>query len=145
MSFIDPSVAEKFSKEFEKFFDYFSREFTVNKEPIKVLISPATTPLFGYDTQSAPEAYDYIPVQATFKGRISYNKKQSEDILTDVGLAITRGIVTLIVKQDARDYIDQGKVINIQLDGKTFNKITTAGVRKYLNNTYYQYYLEETK
>lgn len=145
MSFIDPSVADKFSKEFDKFFDYFSREFTVNKEPIKVLVSPATTPLFGYDTQSVPEAYNYVPVQANFKGRISYNKKQSEDILTDARLSIARGIITLVVKQDARDYIDQGKVINIQLDGKTFNKITTAGVRKYLNNTYYQYYLEETK
>ena len=34
---------------------------------------------------------------------------------------------------------------HLLFDGKTFNKITTAGVRKYLNNTYYQYYLQETK
>ena len=145
MSLIDPSVADKFSKEFDKFCDYFSREFIVNKEPIKVLTSPATTPIFGYDVQSVPEAYEFIPVQATFKGRISYNKKQSEDLLTDIRINITEGIVTLIVKEDAKNYIDQGKVLNIQFDGKTFNKITTAGVRKYLNNTYYQYYLQETK
>lgn len=145
MSLIDPSVADKFSKEFDKFFDYFSREFVVNKEPIKVLISTATTPIFGYDVQSVPEAYEFIPVQATFKGRISYNKKQSEDLLTDLRINITEGIVTLIVKEEAKNYIDQGKVLNIQFDGKTFNKITTAGIRKYLNNTYYQYYLQETK
>ena len=54
MSFIDSSVAAGFSQEFENFFDYFAREFTVNKEALKVLISPATTPLFGYDLQSTP-------------------------------------------------------------------------------------------
>jgi len=145
MSFIDPSVADKFSKEFDKFFDYFSREFIVNKEPLKILTTPATTPLFGYDLQSAPESYEYIPVQASFKGRISYNKKQSEDLLSDLRMNITEGIVTLIVKQNAKDYIDSGKTLNVQFDNKTFNKITTAGVRKYLNNTYYQYYLQETK
>lgn len=144
MSFIDPSVAAGFSQEFENFFNYFAREFVVNKEPLKVLITPATTPLFGYDTQSTPEAYDYIPVQATFRGRISYNKKQSEDLLTDVRVSIAKGIVTLIVKEDAKNYIDNGTTLNIQFDGKTFNKITTAGVRTYLNNIYYQYYLEET-
>ena len=145
MSFIDSSVAAGFSQEFENFFDYFAREFTVNKEALKVLTSPATTPLFGYDLQSAPESYEYIPVQATFRGRISYNKKQGEDLLSDLRVNITEGIVTLIVKQDARNYIDNGTTLNIQFDGKTFNKITTAGVRKYLNNTYYQYYLQETK
>jgi hypothetical protein len=145
MSLISPSVAASFSAEFEKFFDYFSRDFVVNKEPLKVLVSPATTPLFGYETQSTPAAYNYIPVQATFKGRISYNKKQSEDIVTEVRVAIARGIVTLIVKEPAKNYIDTGTTLNIEFDGKTFNKITTAGVRKYLNNTYYQYYLEETK
>ena len=88
MSLISPTVAASFSAEFEKFFDYFSRDFVVNKEPLKVLVSPATTPLFGYETQSTPAAYNYIPVQATFKGRISYNKKQSEDILTDVRVSI---------------------------------------------------------
>jgi hypothetical protein len=145
MSFIDSSVAAGFSQEFENFFDYFAREFTVNKEALKVLTSPATTPLFGYDLQSAPESYEYIPVQATFRGRISYNKKQGEDLLTDLRVNITEGIVTLIVKEDAKNYIDNGTTLNIQFDGKTFNKITTAGVRKYLNNTYYQYYLQETK
>ena len=145
MSFIDSSIAAGFSQEFENFFDYFAREFTVNKEALKVLTSPATTPLFGYDLQSTPESYEYIPVQQTFRGRISYNKKQGEDLLTDLRVNITEGIVTLIVKEDAKKYIDNGTTLNIQFDGKTFNKITTAGVRKYLNNTYYQYYLQETK
>lgn len=144
MSFIDAKVAAKFSQEFDKFFDYFSRDFTVNKEPLRELVSPATAPLFGYDNQSNPESYTYIPVSSSFKGRISYNKKQSEDILSDVRLTVARGIVTLVVKENAKNYIDRGATINIQFDGKTFNKVTSAGVRKYLNNTYYQYYLEET-
>jgi hypothetical protein len=50
---------------------------TVNKEALKVLTSPATTPLFGYDLQSAPESYEFIPFQATFRGRIYYNKEHN--------------------------------------------------------------------
>jgi hypothetical protein len=145
MSFINPKVAEKFSAEFDKFFEYFSRDFVVNKQPLRQILSPATAPLFGYDNQSNPATYTYIPVNATFKGRISYNKKQSEDIITDVRLTIAKGIVTIVVKEPARNYIENGATLNIQFDGKTFNKITSGGVRKYLNNTYYQYYLEETK
>ena len=145
MSFINPKVAEKFSAEFDKFFEYFSRDFVVNKQPLRQILSPATAPLFGYDNQSNPATYTYIPVNATFKGRISYNKKQSEDIITDVRLTIAKGIVTIVVKEPARNYIENGPTLNIQFDGKTFNQITSGGVRKYLNNTYYQYYLEETK
>ena len=144
MSLISPSVAASFSAEFEKFFDYFSRDFVVNKEPLKVLVSPATTPLFGYETQSTPAAYNYIPVQATFKGRISYNKKQSEDILTDVRVSIARGIVTLVVKESAKNYIDTGTTLNIEFDGKTFNLFSTSIVKNYFDNNYYVYYLKET-
>lgn len=145
MSFINPSVADRFSQEFEKFFDYFSREFIVHKEPLKVLVSPAATPLFGYDTTSIPENYTYIPQNQTFKGRISYNKKQNEETISDLQFAVTKGVVTLIVKEDAKNYIENGTTIKIEFDNKTFNKITTPAIRKYLNNTYYQYYLEETK
>ena len=37
MSFIDEKTAASFSAEMESYFDYFSRDFIVFKEPIKVL------------------------------------------------------------------------------------------------------------
>lgn len=145
MALINSGVAAQFSQKFEEFFDYFSREFTVHKEPLKVLVSPATTPLYGYDASSTPNNYTYIPQNQTFQGRISYNKKQNEETISDLQFAVTKGIVTLIVKEQAKNYIENGPTIKIEFDGKTFNKITTPAIRKYLNNTYYQYYLEETK
>lgn len=145
MALISPEAADIFSKKFEEFFDFFSREFTVNKEPLRVLVSPAVAPLYGYEAQSTPENYTYIPVNKKFKGRISYNKKQNEDTLSDLQFNVAKGVVTIVVKEDAKNYIEQGTTLNIEFDGKTFNKISSFAVRKYLNNTYYQYYLEETK
>lgn len=145
MALISPASADKFSQKFEEFFDYFAREFTVHKEPTKVIAQAPVNELYGYNDQSAPQNYTYIPVNAQFKGRISYNKKQSEDILADLQFSIAKGIVTLVVKENAKNYIENGATLKIEFDGKTFNKTTTPAIRKYLNNTYYQYYLEEIK
>lgn len=145
MSLISSQTAQAFSEKFEEFFDYFSRDIVVHKEPLKVLVSNPTPPLYGYDSQSIPESYQYIPVNSTFKARISYNKKQNEETLSDLQFSLAKGVVTIVVKEPAKSYIENGTTLKIEFDGKSFNKISAFAVRKYLNNTYYQCYLEETK
>lgn len=142
---IPENIAKEYSEKFDQFFDYFSRDIIIHKEPLKVIVAPNVTPLYGYESQSVPENYQYIPVNATFKARISYNKKQNEETLTDLQFALAKGVVTIIVKEPAKDYIENGSTIKIEFDGKTFNKISSFAIRRYLNNSYYQYYLEETK
>jgi hypothetical protein len=103
-------------------------------------------PLYGYGSSSDPVNYTYIPVNATFNGRIFYNNSKDADAVnSDLKLVFARGDVTLKVKQDARDYIANGKTIKLEFDGKTWNVITEDIVKKYLNNTYYVYGLEQTK
>jgi len=146
MSFINAATAASFSKDYDDFFTYFSRSFIVHKEPIKIVEQMQNAPLYGYGSSSDPVNYSYIPVNAIFSGRIFYNNSRDTDAVdSDLKLVFARGDVTLKVKQDARDYIANGKTIKVEFDGKTWNIITEDVVKKYLNNTYYVYGLEQTK
>ena len=146
MSFINSTAAAEFSQDYDNFFVYFSRPFVVHKEPIKVLESVQSPTMYGYGSSSDSANYTYIPVNATFNGRIYYNNSRDVDAVnSDLKLVFARGDVTLKVKQDARDYIANGRTIKLEFDGKTWNVITEDIVKKYLNNTYYVYGLEQTK
>jgi len=146
MSLIDSKSAAEFSKDYDNFFVYFSRPFVVHKEPIKVLESVQSPTMYGYGSSSDSANYTYIPVNATFSGRIYYNNSRDIDAVnSDLKLVFARGDVTLKVKQDARDYIANGRTIKLEFDGKTWNVITEDIIKKYLNNSYYVYGLEQTK
>lgn len=147
MSFIDPTIAKDFSKQYDDFFTYFSRPFVVHKEPIKVLQQLQNAPIYGYGSNSDSVNYTYIPVTGTFNGRIYYNhsRRDYEDVDTDLKFIFAKGDVTLRVKEDARNFIANGKTIKLEFDGKTWNVITEDILKKYLNNTYYLYGLEQTK
>jgi hypothetical protein len=146
MSLIDSKSAAEFSKDYDNFFVYFSRPFVVHKEPIKVLESIQSPTMYGYGSSSDSANYTYIPVNATFNGRIYYNNSRDVDAVnSDLKLVFARGDVTLKVKQDARDYIANGRTIKLEFDGKTWNVITEDIIKKYLNNSYYVYGLEQTK
>ena len=146
MSFIDAKTAASFSAEMDSYFDYFSRQFIVYKEPIRVLVQPESPTLYGYGSSSNAENYTYIPVTGVFMGRVQYNRGQDTDAVnSDLKIVFARGDVTLTTKQPARDFIANGRTIKIEADQKTFNVISEDLLRKYLNNTYYVYRLEQTK
>lgn len=146
MSFINSNTAAEFSNAYDEFFDYFSRSFVVHKEPIKVIQELENTPLYGYGSSSDSVNYTYLPVTGIFNGRIYYNNSRDTDAVnSDLKLVFARGDVTLKVKQNARDFIANGKTIKLEFDGKTWNVITEDIIKKYLNNSYYVYGLEQTK
>jgi hypothetical protein len=147
MSFIDEKTAASFSAEMESYFDYFSREFIVFKEPIKVLVQPQSPNLFGYGSSSNAENYTYIPVTGIFKGRVEYtiNKGNVDAVNPELKVIFAKGDMMLITKKPARDFILNGNTIKIEADEKTFNIISQDIPRPYLNNIYYAFILEQTK
>jgi hypothetical protein len=146
MSFINSTTAAEFSRDYDDFFTYFSRPFVVHKDPIRVVEQVQSTPLYGYGQSSDAVNFTYIPVTGTFNGRIYYNNSNDTDVVNnELKLVFVKGDVTLKVKQDARDFIANGRTLKLEFDGKTWNVITEDIVKKYLNNTYYVYGLEQTK
>lgn len=145
MPIINPIIASGIAQEFDLYFDSFSRDIVVHKEPKKILVSPQTAPIFGYDSQTNPAQYTFIPQSQIFKARISYNKKQNIESMQEIQFNVPQGQVTIVVKEDAKNYIDNNKTIKIEFDGKAFKLVSTAAIRRFLTKTYYQYFLEETK
>lgn len=146
MSFINSTAAAEFSQDYDNFFTYFSRPFIVHKDPIRIVDQVQSAPLYGYGSSSDAVNFTYIPVTGTFNGRIYYNNSNNADAVNgELKLVFVKGDVTLKVKQDARDFIANGRTIKLEFDGKTWNLITEDIVKKYLNNTYYVYGLEQTK
>jgi len=146
MSYISSDVAASFSNEYDQFFDYFSRAFIVNKDPIRVINQLSSPMIYGYGQNSDQTNFTYVPVTGVFNGRIYYNNAKDNDVVDpDLKVIFAKGDVTLKVKKPARDFIANGKTINLEFDGKTWNIITEDIVKKYLNNSYYVYGLEQTK
>jgi hypothetical protein len=146
MSYISSDTAAKFSEEYDKFFDYFSRPFVVNKDPIRVINQLSSPMIYGYGQNSDQANFTYVPVTGVFRGRIYYNNAKDNDVVDpDLKVIFAKGDVTLKVKQSARDFIANGKTLNLEFDGKTWNIITEDIVKRYLNNSYYVYGLEQTK
>jgi hypothetical protein len=146
MSFINSTAAAEFSQDYDNFFTYFSRSFIVHKDPVRIVEQVQSAPLYGYGQSSDAVNFTYIPVTGIFNGRIYYNNSNDTDVVNnDLKLVFVKGDVTLKVKQDARDFIANGRTIKLEFDGKTWNVITEDIVKKYLNNTYYVYGLEQTK
>lgn len=146
MSIMNPIVASGIAQEFDQFFDSFSRDIIIHKEPKKILNSvQATNVLYGYDIQGNQPQYTFIPESKIFKARISYNKKQNIESLSELQFSIPQGSVTIVVKEEAKNYIENNKTLKIEFDEKAFKIVTTPAVRKFLVKTYYQYFLEETK
>jgi len=146
MSYIPSDVAAGFSQEYDQFFDYFSREFVVHKDPIQVINQVQSPTLYGYGGASDPVNYTYIPVTGVFRGRIYYNNARDVDAVnSELKLVFARGDVTLKVKQPARDFIANGRTLKVEFDGKSWNVITEDVTKVYLDKKYYIYGLEQAK
>ncbi len=73
MSYISSDVAASFSNEYDQFFDYFSRAFIVNKDPIRVINQLSSPMIYGYGQNSDQTNFTYVPVTGVFNGRKYYN------------------------------------------------------------------------
>tara|TARA_Y100001963_G_C6768627_1_gene443621 strand:- start:995 stop:1429 length:435 start_codon:yes stop_codon:yes gene_type:complete len=141
-SLLGNTTISEFSQVLEDHFDTFKRSITVHREPIKSVTNVQNNPLHGYGESAETNNVSYIPQKKTFDAIITFENKQSEST-TQVG-TLEAGMVRIKVKQDAADYIKGGKVEKIDVDGKTFNKITDDKIQNYLGSVFYIFYLQAT-
>ena len=129
----------------EDHFDTFKRQITVYKEPKKVITSgPFDSVLAGYDETSDTKDISYVTVSSTFDALINYQNKQDLPYMTEITSIISKGIVKIKVKGEARDYIRQGKTERIVIDSNSFNVISDDKLQNFLGLNYYIFFLERT-
>lgn len=131
-----------FAQTLNNHFDTFKRSITVHKEPVKVVNSAANKPYAGYGEDSEEENVSYVPQKKEFDAIVSYANEQTE-VSTQVGV-YDRGTVRIKVKEEAATYINNGITERIDIDGKSFNKVTDSKIQDYLGAKFYIFYLQAT-
>lgn len=130
----------------EDLFDTFARDIIIHKQPKKNISQFINNSMHGYGESSIEENINYVPESKIFKAKIKYNNDQDLEKIKELNNFVSKGIVKIKVRQDARDYILNGtKTEKIEFDGKFFNIISDEAVKKFFNTTYYIFYLEATK
>lgn len=129
----------------EDLFDTFAREVIIHKEPKKIVKQNLNKNFIGYQSSSI-ENIEYAPEKKAFKAKIKYQTEQELKNIPIVNYDVSKGLVKMKVRKDARDYILNGmKTEKIEIDGLFFNIITDEAVKKFFNTTYYVFFLQRTK
>lgn len=151
-NFVSAARSSAIQSKMDDLFDTFADSeqggttITVHKEAQRVLSSVSQRTYAGYGPASVPSNVSYEPESDTFEAIISYNKDQSNKVLTEVGLQLEDGEVMMEVKQACRDYIENGvKTEKITFDSRTFNITSEPIVDKFFGSIRYLYKIKEVR
>ncbi len=133
---------------FSRHFDTFSANNTliVHKEPLKTYtVATGDSNYFGYGETSNLDNVTYTPVSGAFPFIRVFDKglnsaKGAPEVQTKFGASS----VKIKVKQDAREFIKNGKNEKFEFDGLVFNDIGEESVQNYLGIKYYYFTLIST-
>lgn len=129
---------------FTDIFDTFKRTITVHKEPTKTIATINQSALFGYNDSSNVVNYSYESVSSSFDATIRYIEAGRDDSFAgDLNSYIEGTLVRIKVQKAARDYIEDGRTEKITFDDRSFKVIGNDTVKKFLDSTFYVYYLKE--
>jgi hypothetical protein len=129
----------------EDLFDTFARDITVHKQPKKNITNNPQNHFIGYEEGSMVENITYTPESKTFKAKIKYETDQTLNQLKEINNTLSKGLVKIKVRKDARDYILNGtKTEKIEIDGISFNVISDEAVKVFFNVTFYVFFLQRT-
>lgn len=146
--FLNQSHIHKLSGAYNKHWDTFKKQIIVHKEPVRTIVTVNTnnSPIFGYDeTSQSPSSYEYTAVTGVFDGQVSVNLDQKTNELEEIKNQVGAGRIRIKVKQDCRDFIEDGrKTEKIEYGGQSYNVITFDGLQNYLGLKFYTFFLERT-
>ena len=130
---------------FSDIFDTFKRAITIHKEPKKIITSINESALFGYKDSSNIVNYAYEPVSSSFYATVRYIEAARDDVFAQNFNSYVEGTVVRIkVQQATKEYIEDGPNEKVTFDDRCFEIIGNDTVKKFLDSTFYVYYLKET-
>ena len=146
MSFLKTSEIARISGDFANVFQMFSsgRFVTVHKAPLKTAVGgyDSSNGIFCFgDSQQMPE-YSYIPVNKTFPAVVRYKANVNQNANSQLGAFYSKGGISIQVQPDCASYILNNETIKIEVDDRAWKTIGPPETRKFLENEYYVFYLE---
>lgn len=145
-SFLDSTVTAQFTgllyRHFETFSDY--RNLVIHKEPLKTITNYGNSAFPGYENETSPENITYTPVSGVYPAIVVFNDKSTDQALTELNTAIPDNTIRVKVKEDARNFISNGKNELFEIDGLHFNEVMNERVQNYLGLKFYIYTLKRS-
>lgn len=135
-----------FKKGLDDLFDTFKQEIVVYKEAKIDLIDINQPRMFGYNERVDLSNLNFLPVTGVYEALINYDKNQKQDKLNEVGNFIPKGDVSIKVKQNAYDFIENnGPTTNISINDTLYKIVSSESFRRFITPDYYTYYLERVR
>ena len=145
-SLLSASEKTAFKSALDDLFDTFKQDIVVYKEAKIQLIDINQPRMFGYNERVDISNINYAPVTGVFPALVNANKKQNEERLDDIGNFLTKGQVTIKIKSDAYNFINNnGTTLNIAIADDMYKIISTASARRFISPDYYIYVLERER
>jgi hypothetical protein len=129
---------------FNDIFDTFKREIIVYKEPKKIIQEINLDGVFGYGEYSQAANYEYVPVTGIHPAVIRYSNDAEYKDVDQFTSNLPFGHATIKVKEEARDFIKNGKTEKITFDDKTFELASADKVQRFLDSEYYIFLVKAT-
>lgn len=133
---------------YEKHWQTFKKQIIILKEPTKTIVTSNTnnSPIFGYTEESQPEtSFTYTTVTGVYDAQVTVDLNQKTVELEEAKNMVGQGRVRIKVKQDCRDFIEDGrKTEAIQYGGQTYNAITFDGLQDFFGLKFFTYFIERS-
>lgn len=146
MSLLTSTNINEFTGCFAEHFDLFSsgKLLIVHKEPKIVVTNTSANVYAGYGGLSNESNTTYIPVSGGFPAVRLYGK-ENEEILKSLNTSFPHGACRIKVKEDARNFINNGKNEKFELENLTFNGALEETPQNFLGLVYYRFTLYKTQ
>ncbi|MEK6879003.1 MAG: hypothetical protein AABY22_05315 [Nanoarchaeota archaeon] len=135
-----------FSGHFETFSTGRNCYITVIKEPIQQINDSSSTNYYGYGPDSSSNTeITYIPVSGVFPCIPVYSKSMNSKEFTETKFFLDTNKNYAKVKEDCRDFINDGKTERVIIDGKSFNLDGDEAIQNFWGIRYYYFGLTPIK
>lgn len=135
-----------FKKGLDDLFDTFKQDIVVYKDAQIEVIDVNQPRMFGYNERVDISNINFVPVTGVFSALVNYNKDQKQSYLNELGNLISKGDVSIKVKNDAYDFIENnGTTLNISINDTLYKILSSESFRRYITPDYYTYYLERVR
>jgi hypothetical protein len=149
--FISESERSGILATFESSFDTWSRNITIFKDPLKTSVSPPSSEnLFGFEDQQQDPIFTYTLKSGTYPAIIKYsdieqNLSENAPLLPEPLIHVYAGHLSIKVKRDCRDFINDGPTERVIVDGRSYLLESDERLQTYAGSEYYIFTLRKTQ
>lgn len=145
-SLISPSERQVLTGIFNDIFDTFQRTIVIYKESTKIPVNPQPQGLFGFGDSQAQDNYTYSEVTGVFPAVVRYQSiEQPMNLNPEIVSYIPGGEVTIKVRKDCRDFINNGKTEKLLIDERIFMLDGEERKQTFLDSEFWVFKLKTSK